>query len=180
MASILKVSQLQKPDGSTPTAADLGIDVAGSVVQHQYVKPLDSGNQSSNAMWTTATFNTWLDYVSAGNGNSITFNAKDINNVVKLELSGSVYGRGNSNWVGLHRNRIVTSDGTTNVYTWPAWTTGVVSCTENHHTFKLEMYLPASEVDGLTFKPQIFVHSANVTDFRLYEDHLMTITEIAQ
>lgn len=33
MASILKVSQLQKPDGSTPTAADLGIDVAGSVVQ---------------------------------------------------------------------------------------------------------------------------------------------------
>ena len=33
MASILKVDQLQKPDGSTPTAADLGIDVAGSVVQ---------------------------------------------------------------------------------------------------------------------------------------------------
>ena len=33
MASILKVDTLQKPDGSTPTAADLGIDVAGSVVQ---------------------------------------------------------------------------------------------------------------------------------------------------
>lgn len=35
MASILKVDTLQKPDGSTPTAADLGIDVAGSVVQTQ-------------------------------------------------------------------------------------------------------------------------------------------------
>jgi hypothetical protein len=33
MASVLKVDTLQKPDGSTPTAADLGLDVAGSVVQ---------------------------------------------------------------------------------------------------------------------------------------------------
>ena len=33
MASILKVSQLQKPDGSTPTAADLGIDDSGNVIQ---------------------------------------------------------------------------------------------------------------------------------------------------
>lgn len=33
MASVLKVDQLQKPDGSTPTAADLGLDVSGSVVQ---------------------------------------------------------------------------------------------------------------------------------------------------
>jgi hypothetical protein len=31
MASILKVDTLQKPDGSTPTAADLGLDVSGSV-----------------------------------------------------------------------------------------------------------------------------------------------------
>lgn len=36
MASILKVDTLQKPDGSTPTAADLGLDVAGSVVGYAY------------------------------------------------------------------------------------------------------------------------------------------------
>lgn len=36
MASVLKVDTLQKPDGSTPTAADLGLDVAGSVVQVAY------------------------------------------------------------------------------------------------------------------------------------------------
>lgn len=33
MASILKVSQLQKPDGSTPTAADLGINDSGTLLQ---------------------------------------------------------------------------------------------------------------------------------------------------
>ena len=33
MSSIIRVDTLQKPDGSTPTAADLGIDVSGSVIQ---------------------------------------------------------------------------------------------------------------------------------------------------
>lgn len=33
MASILKVDQIQLPDGSTPTASDLGIDVSGTIVQ---------------------------------------------------------------------------------------------------------------------------------------------------
>lgn len=33
MASVLKVNQIQLPDGSAPTAADLGLDVSGSVVQ---------------------------------------------------------------------------------------------------------------------------------------------------
>ena len=60
MASILKVSQLQKPDGSTPTAADLGIDVAGSVVQ--VVQNLQAGdisisssavNDPNSASWTS-------------------------------------------------------------------------------------------------------------------------------
>ena len=61
MASILKVDTLQKPDGSTPTAADLGIDVSGSVVQ---VKQFTLGG---GAMNTTST-----SYVATGLGGSFT------------------------------------------------------------------------------------------------------------
>jgi len=60
MASILKVDQLQKPDGSTPTAADLGIDVAGSVLQvishtHVGVNQFTSGTSFINVVGYQAT-----------------------------------------------------------------------------------------------------------------------------
>ena len=48
MASILKVDTLQLPDGSTPTAADLGIDVAGSVVQQVEYYTTDQWNTTSS------------------------------------------------------------------------------------------------------------------------------------
>lgn len=62
MASILKVSQLQKPDGSTPTAADLGLDIAGNVLQMKVINKTGySQTQTTNAEtaitnWGTHTF----------------------------------------------------------------------------------------------------------------------------
>ena len=51
MASIIKVDTLQKPDGTAPTAGDLGIDTAGTVLQ---VKSDISSTQVTNSTdgWT--------------------------------------------------------------------------------------------------------------------------------
>ena len=76
MASILKVDTLQKPDGSTPTAADLGIDVAGSVVQVV---------TSSN---TTPVSNTSNDFIATGWNFSIT--PKHSTSKVKVDVN--IYG----------------------------------------------------------------------------------------
>jgi hypothetical protein len=58
MASILKVDTLQKPDGSTPTAADLGIDVAGSV------KLLATLRTSDYNIYSTAVSDTFTTHKS--------------------------------------------------------------------------------------------------------------------
>jgi hypothetical protein len=76
MASILKVDTLQKPDGSTPTAADLGIDVAGSVVQEKWV-PLTSPFDTTVAGLLPV--------------QSTQFTPKYANSVIQVEWSGHVY-----------------------------------------------------------------------------------------
>ena len=67
MSSIIRVDTLQKPDGSTPTAADLGIDVAGSVVQVV--------SSSFGYAWTTSTSYT-------DTGLSATITPKNANNKI--------------------------------------------------------------------------------------------------
>jgi hypothetical protein len=57
MASILKVDQIQLSDGSTPTAGDLGIDVAGSVVQVQHALLYSNNTPStSTTQWANSGF----------------------------------------------------------------------------------------------------------------------------
>jgi len=54
MASILKVDQLQKPDGSTPTAADLGIDDAGRIINYETrLTPVTSFSAGTADVWYT-------------------------------------------------------------------------------------------------------------------------------
>lgn len=57
MASILKVDQIQLPDGSAPTASDLGVDVSGSVLQ-VVSNPQDSTFTTSAGEAYIATNNT--------------------------------------------------------------------------------------------------------------------------
>jgi hypothetical protein len=91
MASILKVSQLQKPDGSTPTAADLGIDVAGSVVGYKVVYPDTSAVLSSTS------------YVDVA-GASLTYTPKGVGNKLlvlpRLSVAAAISSSG-SNYCGI-------------------------------------------------------------------------------
>ena len=54
MSSTLKVNAIQLPDGTQPTAADLGLNVTGSVLQTKY-STIGSATQFSSSSWTDAT-----------------------------------------------------------------------------------------------------------------------------
>jgi hypothetical protein len=83
MASILKVDQLQKPDGSTPTAADLGLNVAGSIV-NRVTQEVAIQNVTSTSYVDVAT---------------ITYTPKAIGNLLVLEWRG-VLSQNNSGSAG--------------------------------------------------------------------------------
>ena len=51
MTSIIKVDTLQKANGATPTAADLGINVAGNVLQTIYSEYSTYGSSSSTSFF---------------------------------------------------------------------------------------------------------------------------------
>lgn len=55
MASILKVDQIQLPDGSAPTASDLGVDVSGNVVQTQYAEGSTQAATSASGLFLKGT-----------------------------------------------------------------------------------------------------------------------------
>jgi len=57
MTSILKVDTIQKPDGTAPSASELGIDVAGSVVQTKTV--------TNNTLQSTTSTGVYLKGVEA-------------------------------------------------------------------------------------------------------------------
>lgn len=86
MASILKVDTLQKPDGSTPTAADLGIDVAGTIVQskvYTHYMPYTIENTSGSA------------YISFGL--TTTFTPKQSTSTIVVMCSGITARAGSGN-----------------------------------------------------------------------------------
>ena len=54
MASILKVDQIQLPDGSAPTASDLGLNDAGRIInQETRLTPATSLNAGTSDVWYT-------------------------------------------------------------------------------------------------------------------------------
>ena len=54
MTSIIKVDTLQKANGATPTAADLGINVTGNVLKTHYMKsPNDTQAVVTTGAWNT-------------------------------------------------------------------------------------------------------------------------------
>ena len=109
MTSIIKVDTLQKANGGTPTAADLGINVGGNILQ---VKEIRSGNQTtrSSAGWEKNTgFANTITPTSASSKFLIVYNiwgiiygstkhlCWDLNrtvNGVDTRLSGTSYGLG--------------------------------------------------------------------------------------
>ena len=69
MASVLKVDTLQKPDGTAPTAADLGIDVADTVVKVGSYK--FSGQQYITSTSNVAITDSSFSYTPKGVGNKL-------------------------------------------------------------------------------------------------------------
>jgi hypothetical protein len=184
MASILKVDTLQKPDGSTPTAADLGIDVsagdmpAGTIVQTQFVTPCrtvdgwgadDYGASYSLVAWTTPQ--------AGSNAYQITYNPILADSKVRVTVAGTVHGNG-SGWAGLHKSRILSTSG--NTYQWPMWRMGEYSVSSNHTSFYVTKTFDSSILDGHTIEFQVYPHSHNTTNFIVAEDLIMTVEEIAQ
>lgn len=65
MTGILKVDTIQRNDGSTPTAADLGLNIAGSIVQ--VVSTVSSNNGVSNPtqIIATTTYTEWASLATS-------------------------------------------------------------------------------------------------------------------
>lgn len=72
MASIIKVDQIQTAAGGTPTAADLGLNTSGSVLQVAVVK--------SNTSTSSSTAQSYLDI-----GLSIDFTPKSSSSLILIE-----------------------------------------------------------------------------------------------
>ena len=98
MSSVIKVDQIQLADGSTPTAADLGLNTSGSILQ--VVQTVVSAQQA-----TTST--SWID----ATGLSLNITPSSVNNkilvIASLETGGGASGTNNTT-----RYRVV-RDGTT-------------------------------------------------------------------
>ena len=78
MASIIKVDQIQTAAGGTPTAADLGINTSGGVIQ-----------TVSGVIATSQDTNTSTTYANLGNGISITPTESSSKFVVMLHVMAS-------------------------------------------------------------------------------------------
>lgn len=74
MASILKVDTIKKVDDSIPTAADLGINVTGSVLQMQFTQYTDTTSVS-----TPSFANTTIDVLA------VNITPKSTNSIIKLD-----------------------------------------------------------------------------------------------
>ena len=97
MTSIIKVDTLQKANGATPTAADLGINVAGNVLQ-------TVTHLTDDQTLTTST--TWADV----SGSSVSFTPKFANSKIIFSYTPTYYvGQG---WASV---KIRLMDGTTNL-----------------------------------------------------------------
>jgi len=66
MASILKCNAIQLPDGSTPTAADLGIDVAGTVIAVKSIAPVVNVSFANSTSSRTEFYSVTFDVTQAG------------------------------------------------------------------------------------------------------------------
>ena len=94
MASILKVDKIQLPDGSAPTASDLGVDVSGSVVQVKE-QIIDSGFQTTSS-----------SFVATGVSISITPKYANSKIIFMADPQISIYPASSSIYVTVYRDGV--------------------------------------------------------------------------
>ena len=106
MASTIKCDTILLPDGSTPTAADLGIDVSGSVVQVKRHEWTDNVYYNNDNTYVTAT------------GSTFSFTPKYASSLLLIQASVSLNIYQSNNYAGA--NMKIVHDGTVISYQWTA------------------------------------------------------------
>ena len=195
MASILKVDQLQKPDGSTPTAADLGIDVtsgdmpAGSVIQLQ---------SSSFGSRVSGSSGSWYDI-----GLSTTITPTSASSKVYIQLNTNVCENYTNPSMGFRVIRSINGGSWELVGVGDTQFSGQVPTMMNWSKHSMEQTTPAdvypvsgayldspSTTSSTVYKVQIFSYAGswyvngnnrnNNTTFDKSQISTLTLTEIAQ
>ena len=137
MTSIIKVDQIQTVSGTTPTAADLGINVAGTVLQ------VVSGSSSSQSL--NSSTNTYTDM---GLSLSITPTSSTSKILVITSQAGNTVGDPDKVSVRLMRN-------TTELYDCMQQVTNGLG-TNDHRaiTYDISYVDSPSTTSSVTYKPQ--------------------------
>ena len=82
MTSIIKVDQIQLANGSTPTAADLGLNVSGGILNVHHVTSSTQTKPSSSGAWIDTAFTKTVTPTSSSSKFFVTFAAGGlVNNV---------------------------------------------------------------------------------------------------
>ena len=105
MASILKVDQIQTAAGGTPTAADLGINTTGTVLQ-----VVSDVRNYSGSVTISAT-----SYTSLGIAINITPKYASSKIIITYDL-GMIYNQNMSSSLAVARNNVVINAGPGNAY----------------------------------------------------------------
>lgn len=172
MTSIIKVDQIQTAAGGVPTAADLGLDLSGTVIQYKHTTGLGSAAVVSTSTWSNI----------LGSPYGINFVPKSTSNKLVVKFFVSTYGSGPSSWAGLCLHRIVNgnnSDAT--LFEWPQWGSVSYPTAQTHarHNLSCVLSMSPSDASGLLIKPQIYFHPDTSTRAEIYSDGMLEILEIA-
>jgi hypothetical protein len=144
MTSIIKVDTLQKANGGTPTAADLGINTTGTVLQ------VVSG--STNSETANSSTNTYTDM---GLSLSITPTSSTSKILVITSQAGNTVGDPDKVSVRLMRN-------TTELYAcMQQVTTGLGTSDHRAITYDISYVDSPSTTSSVTYKPQFRKESSS-------------------
>ena len=163
MTSIIKVDTLQKANGATPTAADLGINITGNIIQ--------------TVVKTSSTVVTQTSFAITGFGLSQSFTPKFASS--KILIMGAIAGEHYS-YSDLGIRFDLTKDGTQIRY-WPYVDYHSADNSQNISIQNLQWYEDATNTNARTyefrFQPSNGSGTARVNNYNYPSQ--MTIMEIA-
>jgi hypothetical protein len=169
MTSILKVDTLQTAAGGVPTAADLGLNVSGSVINVEHFTVTGSKTEA-----TTDTYiNAWtVNYTPVSSNSAVYYNYSVSNRIynnsgpdgrasIRVVVDGNtvadlyfigVYDYGNSGpWLHVYQNvqaKAVNNDGSTMTAHYQMATSGATGISFNESNSNSTSYLTVTEIAG--------------------------------